>query len=664
MNFTTTLWSAALSCCILLPAAAQDATQTPKQTDAPKLSDPKKPSDSATKQEKEVVISASRVDESVRDVGSDIYVIPGTDLQNAQQRMVSRALREVPALDVNQAGGPGGLTSVFMRGANSNQTLVLIDGVIANDPSDFNRAFDFANLTTDNVERIEVLLGPQSVLYGSDAMGGVINVITHRGQGNPQALFTLEGGSFATYRGAASVSGGSDLVNYSFGASHSQTAGISSASHDDGNHERDGYRNDTFSMRIGVTPVSWFDLDVIARGTSNQTDIDNGGGPGQDDPNNVITSDQWLFRVAPRVRLFDNVWEQTFAFSLSTHNNHDDNPPDFAGGAYLFDVFRSRMVLLDWQHTVRPDQLQTIVVGFSFRQENADTSTDSFEPAFGPPSTSVLGDQSAWIRSVYGEYRIHLWNRLTVSGGARADGHKEFGTHGTYRGTAVYIVEETDTKLRGSIGTGFKAPSLFELFDPNFGNVNLKPEESTGWDVGFDQGLAGRVVVGSVTYFRNNFTNLIDLDPATFKSVNIGRAATSGVETAVKVVPVKDLEIRLSYTFTDTKDKDTGDDLLRRARHKAGARVDYAATEKLHVNVSYLYVGAKQDILFGPAPTFTSTPMKLPDYAVLNLAASYQVSEKVSLFVRGDNMLNRHYEEVAGFGTAGISGYLGASFEF
>ena len=648
--------------CLLLVgfcAVAQDATQTAKQSDSTKQSD------SATKQEKEVVITASRMDESPRDVGSDIFVVPSADLQNAQQRIVSRALREVPALDVNQSGGPGGLTSVFMRGANSDQTLVLIDGVIVNDPSDFNRGFDFANLTTDNIDRIEVLLGPQSVLYGSDAMGGVINLITRRGQGAPQALFTLEGGSYATYRGMANVSGSSDLVNYSFGASHSQTAGFSSAARWDGNHERDGNRNDTFSGRIGMTPVSWFDLDVVARGTSSQTDIDNGGGPGQDDPNNVLSSDEFLFRVAPRLRLFDNGWEQTLAFSLSTHNNHDDNPPNFPGGAYLFDVFRSRMVILDWQHTLRPDQIQTIIVGFSFRQENADTSSDSFDPAFGPTSTvSVLGNQTTWIRSAYGEYRIHLWDRLTVSGGARVDDLKEFGTHGTYRGTAAYVVEETDTKFRGTLGTGFKAPTLFELFDPNFGNLNLKPEESTGWDVGFDQGLAGRVVIGSVTYFRNNFTDLIEFDPATFKSVNIGRAGTSGVETAVKFVPAKDLEVRLSYTFTDAKDKDTGDDLLRRARHKAAARADYAVTEKLHVNASYLFVGSRHDTLFGPSPTFTSTPVTLPDYALLNFAVNYKVTEKISVFVRGDNMLNRRYEEDAGFGTAGISGYLGASIEF
>jgi vitamin B12 transporter len=629
-----------------LRAAAQDAT-------------PAKPAGDGPAKEKDVVVTASRVDEPARDVASDVTVIPSGDLKNAQQRMLSTALREVPALDVNQSGGLGGLTSVFIRGADSGQTLVLIDGVIVNDPIDADRGFDFANLTTDNIERVEVLRGPQSVLYGSDAMGGVINVITHRGQGDPHGSFLLEGGSFATYRGSAGISGGTALVNYSFGASHAQSAGISSAASDLGNHERDGYRNDTFSGRIGVTPLEWLDVDVMARGSQNRVDLDNGGGAGEDDLNRVQSTDLWLFRVAPRARLFDGFWEQTLAFSVTSYDTHDDNPPDVAGGAYGFSVFRSRLVVLDWQHTLRLEDAQTLVVGFTFRQENGDSSTASFDPAFGP-FVDVFGNQSAWIRSAYGEYRIHLWDRFTATAGARVDDHKEFGTHGTYRGTAAYVLEETDTKFRSTIGTGFKAPSLFELFS-SFGDPNLKPEESVGWDAGIDQGFAGRAVVASVTYFRNNFTNLIEFDSATSKYLNVGRAGTSGVETAVRVLPIKPLDLRVSYTFTDTKDKTTGEELLRRPRHKAAARADYAVTEALHVNASYQYVGRRTDLDFS---TFPATTVTLPDYGLVNLAASYKVSERVEVFLRGDNVLNRHYQEVLGFGTPGAAVYVGASVEF
>jgi vitamin B12 transporter len=628
-------------------ALAQDAPQTKEQSDSKKV-------------DKDIVVTASRIDEAPRDVASDITVIPGADIKNAQQRMVSAALRDVPALDVNQTGGPGGLTAVFMRGANPGQTLVLINGVIVNDPISADRGFDFANLTTDNIERIEVLRGPQSVLYGSDAMGGVINVITRRGEGDPHALFTLEGGSFATYRGSVGVTGGTSLVNYSLGASRSQTAGISSAASDLRNHERDGYRNDTFSGRIGVTPLSWFDVDVLARGTESRADIDNGGGAGQDDPNRVLSVDQWLFRVAPRLRLFDNLWEQTLAFSVTTYDTHDDNPPDaMSAGADSFSVFRSRLVLLDWQNTVRPDDVQALILGLTYRQENGDSSFASFDPVFGP-FVSVLDNQTAWIRSAYGEYRVHLWDRLTASAGARVDEHKEFGTHGTYRGTAAYVLWETDTKLRSTVGTGFKAPSLFQLFS-SFGDPKLKPEESLGWDAGFDQGIAGRVVVASVSYFRNNFRNLIDFNNATSTYQNVGRAGTSGVETALRVVPMKDLELRLCYTFTDTKDKDTGEELVRRPRHKAAARVDYAVTEALHVNASLLYVGRRKDFDFS---TFPATTVTLPDYALVNLAASYKVSEHVEVFIRGENVLDRKYQEVLGFGTPGAAVYAGASIEF
>jgi vitamin B12 transporter len=631
-------------------AVAQDAPENAKQSDSTKDPDP-------ANKPKDIVISASRMDESTRDVASDITVIPSADLQKAQHRMVADALREVAAVDINRTSGPGTLTAVFMRGADPGDTLVLIDGVIVNDPISNDRSYDFANLTTDNIQRIEVLRGPQSVLYGSDAVGGVISIITRQGSGDPHASLSLEGGSFGSYRGALGVSGGSTLVNYSFGASHFQTAGIKSSF--PGDQDRDGYRNDTFSGKVGVTPCSWFNLDVVARGTQSSTDLDNGGGPQPDDPHRVLSVDQWLFRVAPRIRLFDDLWEQTLAFSLSTYDTHDDSPPDANTSAYAFSVFRSRLLLLDWQNTLRLSDAHAFVLGLAYRQESGSSSTASFDPVFGP-FVSVMNNETAWIGSAYGEYRLHLWDRLTATAGARLDDHKEFGSRGTYRGTLAYVVEETDTKLRSTIGTGFKAPSLFELFS-SFGDPNLKPEQMMGWDAGFDQGIAGRVVIGSVSYFRNNFRNLIDFDSATNKFLNVGRAGTSGVETALKILPLKDLEIRLSYTFTDTKDKDTGEELVRRARHKAAARVDYAVTEKLHVNASYLYVGARKDFDFSTFPTSLVT---LPDYALLNLAASYKITEKIDLFIRGDNILDRRYQEVLGFPTPGAGVYGGASIEF
>ncbi len=613
------------------------------------------------KKEKDVIITASRVDESSRDVASDVTVIPSGDLKKAQQRMVLNALREVPALDVNQNGPLGGTAFVLMRGAGSGNTLVMIDGVEANDAISTDRGFNFANLTTDNIDRIEVLRGPASVLYGSDAMGGVINILTRRGEGDPHAGFTLEGGSFGTYRGSASLAGGSKLVNYSLGASYTKSKGVSSADRDLGSRETDGYRNKTYSGTIGITPEPWVDFDVMVRGTSARTEIDNGGGgPANDDPNHVYTSDQWLLRVAPRVRLFDNLWEQTFAFSLTTLDAHDDNPPDTDHpGDWLFSMFRSQMTTLDWQHTLRLDEDNTFIVGATFREEKGESSTDSMSSLFGP-FIDALPEQSAWIRSVYGQHRIQILGRLTLSAGARLDHHKEFGSHATYRGTAAYLLEETATKLRGTIGTGFKSPSLFQLFS-SFGDPSLKPEESTGWDAGIDQALLGNRVTASATWFHNDFKNLIDFNSATFLYSNVGRAETHGVELALRVQPIAPLEVRLSYTFTDTEDKSTGEDLPRRARHRAAARVDYAVTDAFRVNASLIYTGHRKDLDFS---TFPATRVTMPDYSLINLAGSYRITEQFEVFVRIENILDRDYQPVIGYGAPGAAAYGGGSIDF
>jgi len=635
---------------LLVPAFGQDPAK-------------EKEKDNPVPQGTDVVITASRLEEPTKDVASSITSIPAADVKNAQHRMVTDALREVPGLDTVQAGTRGGNTSVFLRGAASAQTLVLIDGIEANDPIDANRGFNFANLTADNIERIEVLRGPQSVLYGSDAMGGVINVITHRGSGDPHASFTLEGGSFSTYRGSVGISGGSNTVNYSFGASRTQSQGISAADVRLGNHEKDGYRNETFSGRIGVTPLPYFDIDFVARAMQGHAEIDNGGGAGQDDPNHTFDSSQYLFRVAPRLKLLDGTWEQTLGFSLTNSKFDDNNPLDPLNGPnFTFSTFSSQLVALDWQHNFYVHPTQTLTIGLSFEEESGQDSGTGGS-AFGPFSFD-FGPEKAWTRSAYAQYRVHLWERLTVTAGARVDDHKEFGTHGTYRGTGAYILEETATKFHATIGTGFKSPTLFELFDPTFGVPTLKPEESTGWDAGVDQTLIDGHLTASVTYFRNNFTDLIDFDGSRGPAgqyVNVGRARTDGVEVGLRTDVSKDLVLRLTYTFTDTEDKDTKEALLRRPRHKAGFRADYDVTPGIHLNTSVLYVGKRTDSDFS---TFPASTVTLGDYILWNLGAAWRISDQIEVFARGENLTDKKYQEVFGFGTTGAAGYVGGTLSF
>jgi vitamin B12 transporter len=606
--------------------------------------------------EETVVITASRLEEPPRDVASSLTVIPEADLRRGQHRFVVDALREVPALDVVQSGARGGLTSVFLRGANSEHTLVLIDGVEANDPMSSGRAFDFAHLTSDNIDRIEILRGPQSVLYGSDAMGGVVNVLTRRGRGDPRTSFMLEGGSMATYRGSVSVAGGTDRVHYSLGASRAQSAGISSASSDEaGNHERDGYLNESFSARVGVIAADWLEVDVFARAMNGQADVDDGGGAGLDDDDHTAESTQWLFRVAPRVRLLDGQWEQTLGFSLTSLATEDDDAPEPGNPtAYTFSSFDSRTVDLDWQHDFKVFQGNVLTFGAEFEEDTGESASDfgGFVVVF--PRTQV------WTRGAYLQDRLHVWDAVTLTGGIRVDDHEEFGTHGTYRGTGAYYLKRTSTKIRGTVGTGFKAPSLFQLFS-SFGDPDLEPEESLGWDVGIDQDLFEGVVTASVTYYRNDFEELINFDGGLNKFVNVGEAETSGVEAALRVFPLEVLELRFSYTLTETEDESTGEELLRRPRHKAGARALWAVTPAVHVNASVLYVGERDDLDFS---TFPATRVTLADYGVANLAGSWRIDERFEVFGRVENLFDTEYEEIEGFGVAGAAVYIGGSASF
>ncbi|MDD2337110.1 MAG: TonB-dependent receptor plug domain-containing protein [Geobacteraceae bacterium] len=266
----------------------------------------------------EIVVTANRNEAALDEIGSSISVITREEIDRSKKPFVLDLLRTVPALDVVQSGGPGGLTSVSIRGAASEYTLVLLDGVRMNDPSTPGASYDFANLTTDNIERIEVLRGPQSTLYGSDAMGGVINIITRQGTGKPSGFVSAEGGSFGTATEKAAISGGTELLRYSLGLSREDTSGFSSAGEKYGNHETDGFHSTSISTRLGVTPSRIFDVDCIVRYLSTKADMDNGGGAGQDDPNSLVRSEQVFVRGQGRLLLFDDYGSRSLEFPSAT----------------------------------------------------------------------------------------------------------------------------------------------------------------------------------------------------------------------------------------------------------------------------------------------------------------------------------------------------------
>ncbi|AJY71828.1 hypothetical protein RW64_01460 [Geobacter sulfurreducens] len=613
----------------------------------------------------EMVVTANRVDTPTNEVGSSITVITAREIEQRKSVTLLDVLRTVPGLDVVQQGGMGGTASVFMRGANSEHTLVLLDGIELNDPSSTGAGFDFANLPTANIDRVEILRGPQSTLYGSHAMGGVINIITKKGQGKPTGFLSAEGGSYYTAIEKGGISGGTNLYNYSLGVTRRDTAGFSTAGRKYGNTENDGDQNTSVNTRLGITPTENLSVDLFFNYLKSRTDLDNNGGAGGDDPNYVQKSEQYSFRAQGDLALFEHRWEQRLGVSLNdlsrdfTNGTDPAHPSDSSRGSY-----HGQDVKIDWQHTLHLHETNSLTLGIERKEENAKSDYNS-ESAFGPYS-STFSEKYAHTTGFYLQDQIRLWDSWFTTLGVRLDDHSRFGTQATYRFTTSYLIKQSDTRFKGSYGTGFKSPSLYQLYS-EYGDTGLNPEKSTGWDIGVEQALFGKKMVLGATYFRNDFENLIDfvsIATAPYGQYqNIGKARTQGAEVTATLRPLDELTLKLGYTYTWAEDLTNGQELLRRPKNKASLDANYRFLKDANVNLGVVYVGSRIDKVFDPV-TYASSRVTMKDYVVVNLAASYDITKNLQLFGRVDNLLDRNYEEVTGYGTAGISAYGGVKVSF
>ena len=605
----------------------------------------------------ETIVTAERYPYPKSEVSSSITILDAKDIADSQKENVADVLKGVPGVDVVQSGGPGGNVAVFIRGANSEHTLVYIDGIEANDPISPTRTFDFANLSTDNIEQIEVVRGPQSVLYGSDAIGGVILITTKKGSGVPHGSVSVEGGSYGSTREKVSVSGGDEITNYSLSVSQRDTDGFSSAAQSNGNNEKDGYSSTNVSAQGGVTPNKYIDGNVVLRYSNARSELDNFGGAFGDDPNRVIYDNQLLARTEVGTHLLEGRLDQKYGITL-TDQWYDDNngvdaqhPTDstlsnYNGKLYKFDV----------QNNLKITDAVSSLFGFENKTEQGSSSYVS-ESSFGPFS-DILADRSVTSNGYYLQGRWNLDDTLVSSAGMRVDDHSKFGTKTTWKAGPTLLLG--DTKISGNVGSGYKAPSIFQLYS-SYGNQDLKPEESLGWDAGVEQDFWHKNVTVGVTYFQNDFDNLITFNPNSFVSENIAKAKSHGIEGYGSAKLSKQFRIDGSYTFTDTEDKTTGLELLRRARNKAKVGVSYSPVEKGEVGVEVLLNGKRVDNDFSTAP---ATRADLGGYALINLVAKYGIVKDIELFGRVENMFDKSYQDVLGYGTAGATVFGGVKYDF
>jgi len=608
----------------------------------------------------EIVVTANRIATSTKEIATSVTVITKQELEQSNKTTVIEALQEVLGISILQSGPVGSSASVMLRGANSEHTLVMIDGVEVNDPITPARTYDFSHLRVEGIERVEILRGPQSPLYGSDAMAGVISIITKKGQGKPRFHLSSLGGSYGTYSGTAGLTGSMSKLHYSLWASSLTSQGFSAANAAlEGNTEADGYKNLSLSARAGYKASDNIDLDFSARFIDTKSDIDNYGSAFGDDPNNIQTYDSLYLKGYIRGLFLKNRWEQKLTLSHVNSNRKTDNPTD---EQHPFDTdrshYKSSLIKLDWQNNLFLHKSNNLTFGAEYQQEQGESSYHS-ESIWGP-STSFFPLKKAHNTGIYIQDQMRLEGVFFLTAGIRLDSHSQSGHSTTYRIAPAFFIQQTNTKLKATYGTGYKSPSLYQLYAPGnvwgpIGNENLKPEETTSWDLGIEQDLwAGKIRLGG-TYFSSRFENLMEYD-YTQGYINITKASSKGVEFVLEFAPAENLALSASYSHIVAKDQNTGESLLRRPTDKFTANVNFSFLAKGRFVLSLTHIGARDDQEW---IDWISTRVQMDPFTLLNATISWDILPNIQLYLRIDNILDQQYELIKGYGTPGLSAYGG-----
>ncbi len=579
-----------------------------------------------------IKIQASRGVLDKKNLPSSITVIDRKQIEEKKYINIEDMLREELGLDVVQNGTLGSNTAVFMRGAGSSSTLVLVDGVQVN--SNTTGAFNFSNILTENIDRIEILRGPQSTLWGADAVGGVINLVTKRGRGAPTHSFSFEGGSFNTFKEVLASSGGNERADYSITAARIDSEGISSANEDNGNDEEDGYQNTSVSLRTGLNFLEDGRVDFIGRYINSKIEFDNflfGTGSVDGPP---FSNTESFYLALPVKKSLASWWDVKFNPNFSYDELRSRNQT-FADS----DIF-SRTYTLDLQNTFNFAKFYSLILGGEYQSRNGANNGSSIN--------KDLENRSVYLQGIF-----NYEDRVVLTGGFRYDDNDPFEDALTYKFEGAYRFG-WGTRIRAAKATGFRAPTVNDLFFPGFGNPDLEPEENDSWEAGFDHSfLDGNLTVSSV-YFDQDFDNLIQFDLSTFMPENVAKAKSKGVETSLRVKLIHDFVLTLNHTWNDTFDEDTRRRLRRRAEQKFHANLQRNWNDKLNTLVGLTYKSDTED----------GTAGSTDDYVVFRTAIIYKHNKHIKFTVRGENLFDEKYEEVVGFGTAGASAYAGFIFTY
>ncbi|MFC3052790.1 TonB-dependent receptor plug domain-containing protein [Kordiimonas pumila] len=595
----------------------------------------------------EVVVTASRREQNISDVGASISVMSEEALTRGQYSFALDAIQTLPGVSINQNGGFGTQATVSIRGNATDQTVVLIDGVQVNDVSAPGGGFNFGTLDPATIERIEVLKGPQSVLYGSDAIGGVVNIITKRANGDGFSGNVFgEYGAFDTFRGGATLRGGSEKLGFVLSGSAVETDGISVADEAAGNTEKDGYNSYTLRARVHAALSDLVTAEVFGSYTDSHADVDSsafnpasGAYEPADGPDRAL-SEEYLVGGKLVADLLDGRFNNTVSVEYSALSRQSIS----AYGTY---PGKGERLNLDYLGVYSFTEAWSLTAGA--QHENIKLK----EPADQANTVD--------INSVFGVVAYEEGG-LSLSAGLRLDDHSDFGSSTNGQLRASYNFAEIGTRVFANWGEGFKAPSLYQLSyictycypvaqtEPN---VNLLPERAKSWEAGVEQTVLDGTVKFAATYFDQKTDDLI-IYTSTIGYDNVDRARSKGVELSVDAALSSAVTFAANYTYASSKDRDTDLRLIRRPKHQAYAVIDWDVTDRLSTQVSATYNGNELD-----------TGNRTNDSWIrLDLTAAYKVTDSIELYGRVNNLLDEEYQQILGYGTPGIASYFGVRANF
>ncbi len=587
-------------------------------------------------------------------IGTAVSVVTAAELKAQQIRTAADALRSLPGVEVSQAGSAGGLIQVRIRGAEGNHTLVMIDGIEASNSS--SNEFDWSNLLADDIDRIEVIRGGQSGIYGSKAIGGVINVITRSGKGPIAASARTEFGGYGTKDVSARVSGGTDRFWLALSAGYRAQNDFN---WDIWGSEDDPWQHSTLNVRGGATLLPGMVLDFSLRKSNKfaNTDADTFGPRPQSPHNSAIdaanTSEDDLFLGGLNLRWdsFGGAFTQLAKANRNTLFNSNFAEGPFGGTATNDSIANTFSYLATYRFSTPGfGQAQHSVSGFIEKKDEEFTPVASF--------TDGLARHRSYVATV-GEYRLGLFDHLFLAGSVRRDDNDNYVDFTTWHTDASLNLHEIGVRPHASAGTSVALPGMFEQFGTILGefvgNPNLTPEQSFGWDAGIEITVVKDRATIDVTYFEADLTDKIAGFGTTL--INLpGVSHRSGVELSGRVMVFAGLSLGATYTFLNATDP-AGAEEVRRPKNAGRGDANYSFDGgRGNFNIAAIYNGEMNDTDFA---TFPAGVVTMGSYWLVNAAASYKLSPQAEIFGRVENLLDERYQEVLGYNTLGIAAYGG-----